>query len=135
MASGTKSSMPEVIFVIYNGYEYRTYTTILAFAQAITDGYAEGRNTEVKVFVPADWADDGINVGVQQIAKRKPFQHQDIPQWVAVSPPAGNYQAWNNLTPAQEAASKANLKAEKAGRKAHKDKLVAALTQALGRTF
>lgn len=141
--------MPEIIFAIFNGYEYRTYTTILSFATAINDGYASGPNCEVKVFVPADWADDSINVGVKKIAKRKACPNLPLPSdFKTVMDPAKSlrpqkYQSghWpygiyeSDQSPVQKKYLAAWERKQKAHRKKYKDKIAADLIAALGRTF
>jgi hypothetical protein len=127
--------MPEIIFVIYNGYEYRTYTTILAFATALTDGYAADKKAEVRVFVPADWADDRITKDVLAVAKKPSLRHLPQPSnWHAVMQQNGQYVHPSRYTPAQKKFARDWEKKQKDHHKKHKDRLVAELTKALGRT-
>lgn len=139
MASTDKSSMPELIFVIFSGYEVRYYTTIETFAAAITDGYADGVASQVKCFVPAEWADDKIDQAVLGVAKKKPFQFRQSPNWHKVMNPQSlslHQQmtgAYVPPTPAQEKFLKDEKNRQRKERKKHKDAIVADLTAALGR--
>jgi hypothetical protein len=132
MASGDKNSMPEMIFVIFNGYEVRYYTTVESFAAAITDGYADQH--EVKCFVPAEWADDRIDQAVLSVAKKKPLRNLPTPaNWHAVMSQHGQFVHPSMYTPAQKKFAADWTKKQKAHRKQHKDAIANELTAALGR--
>lgn len=73
MASAAKQ-LPNLIFVINNGYENRFYATVKSFATALADGYGHrpvGRNGGVK---PADIALYLPATGVQ-VALDKVFEY------------------------------------------------------------
>lgn len=65
MASGFKSAMPEVIFVIHGAGEVRYFTTADTFAQGLIDAGAHG---QIEVFFPSGMVDDSIAQKLKQIS-------------------------------------------------------------------
>jgi len=136
MASGMKNSMPNEIFVIFNGYEYRTYTTPETLAQALADGYGlgdhhltpGGKPNEIKMFVPVDFYDDNVAGELKKITSRRP----------PTQPPYFGITPWNPATPfttspADEAKIKAQDKAFKTKIKAWKTGVLDDLYKILNR--
>lgn len=105
MASSLKAGMPKEIFVIFNGYEVRYYTTPETFAQAVSDGYAHhhtsGTPYEVKCFVPVELADDQVSEQLDLAVQQPPPPF--VPS-AACAAPVG-VQPWSiNLTTTVQAA-------------------------------
>ena len=120
MARGLKSEMPEVIFVIFVGYEIRYYTTAESFAEGLIDYGVPG--SQIEVFFPSKMVDDSIARKVKQLIGKHP-------SWLFNSP---RVDKWGNSTAAQLKSQNAAKRAWLKRKREYKANILAQIQDIVG---